>query len=45
MEWEKAAVAPGQTLADLKRGGLRDLLETLIEAASPVADDAGEPEA
>jgi hypothetical protein len=29
MEWEKGDAAPGQTLAALKRGGLREILESL----------------
>lgn len=46
MEWEKGAASPGQTLSDLKRAGLRDLLEALEEAAGPRSDDAptDEPE-
>ena len=43
MEWEKGAVSPGQTMADLKRAGLRDLLEAL-EAAAPPAGTDGEEE-
>ena len=41
MEWEKGAASPGQTMSDLKRAGLRDLLEALEAAAAP-ADDAAE---
>ena len=37
MEWEKGAASPGQTMAELKKGGLRDLLEAL-EAAKPAAE-------
>jgi hypothetical protein len=37
MEWEKGAASPGQTLADLKRAGLRDLLEALEAAVPPAA--------
>jgi hypothetical protein len=29
MEWERGAVTPGKTLSELKRGGMRDLLEAL----------------
>lgn len=29
MEWERGDASPGQTLAALKKGGLRDVLETL----------------
>ena len=42
MEWEKGAASPGQTLSDLKRAGLRDLLEALEEAAGPRPQDLGE---
>ncbi|MHB8671178.1 MAG: hypothetical protein ACYDAD_11600 [Acidimicrobiales bacterium] len=29
MEWEKGETPPGKVMSDLKRGGLRDLLEGL----------------
>ena len=45
MEWEKGAASPGQTMSDLKRAGLRDLLEALEEAVVPVADDGEEKKA
>ena len=32
MEWERGDVAPGQTLANLKKGGLRELLEATVAA-------------
>jgi len=32
MSWERGDVTPGQTLADLKRGGLRELLESTLQA-------------
>ena len=43
MEWEKGDVAPGRLLADLKIGGLRDVLEHLAAeaeagAGSTIAD-------
>lgn len=41
MDWEKGTVPPGQTLADLKRGGLRDLLEALAEAEGPAPESGG----
>ena len=41
MDWEKGTVPPGQTLADLKRGGLRDLLEALSEAGEPAPESGG----
>jgi hypothetical protein len=42
MEWEKGETPPGQVMANLKTGGLRELLEELaaqVEAAT--ATDAG----
>jgi hypothetical protein len=30
MEWEKGDALPGKVMADLKRGGLRELLESLV---------------
>lgn len=38
MEWERGETPPGRVMANLKTGGLRDLLETLAAAA-----DASEP--
>jgi hypothetical protein len=32
MAWERGDVTPGQTLADLKRGGMRELLESTLQA-------------
>ena len=32
MEWERGDTAPGQALANLKKGGLRELLEATITA-------------
>jgi hypothetical protein len=32
MAWEKGEVTPGRTLADLKTGGLRQVLEDLVAA-------------
>lgn len=31
MEWEKGVTPPGQVIANLKREGLRELLEALSE--------------
>jgi hypothetical protein len=44
MEWERGETTPGKALADLKRGGMRQLLEdgVLVEAAE--AEGAGEIE-
>jgi hypothetical protein len=49
MEWERGDVAPGRTLSDLKRAGLRGVLEELVltqaELAGPDSGLAGsEPE-
>jgi hypothetical protein len=41
MDWERGDVPPGRTLATLKTGGLRDLLEEWAAAASAIAADAG----
>ncbi len=32
MEWEKGESTPGRVMADLKTGGLRDVLEQLVQA-------------
>ena len=37
MEWEKGEVTPGRLLADLKTGGMRDILEHLAEEAQATA--------
>ena len=37
MEWEKGDATPGRLLADLKTGGLRDLLEHLAAEAEASA--------
>ena len=36
MEWERGDTAPGQALANLKKGGLRELLESTIAAHDEV---------
>ncbi len=38
MEWETGESTPGRVMADLKTGGLRDVLEHL--ASAPVVEDA-----
>ena len=35
MEWEKGETTPGRVMADLKTGGLREVLEHLVDEASP----------
>jgi hypothetical protein len=34
MEWERGESTPGRVMADLKKGGLRQLLEHLAEPAT-----------
>lgn len=36
MEWERGETTPGRVMADLKTGGLRDVLEHLAEQAAAV---------
>lgn len=40
MDWENGVLTPGRVMADLKTGGLRDVLEHLAEAAAAEAGDA-----
>jgi hypothetical protein len=35
MEWERGEVPPGRALANLKTGGLREVLEELARRSSP----------
>ncbi len=32
MQWERAELTPGKVMADLKKGGLRELLESTVQA-------------
>lgn len=32
LQWEHGELTPGRVMADLKKGGLRDLLEATVEA-------------
>lgn len=41
MDWEKGDVMPGQTLANLKRAGLRELLESTVQAQRELAAEPG----
>lgn len=41
MEWEEGETTPGKVMSDLKRAGLRALLEGLAEQL-PAEDDAPE---
>jgi hypothetical protein len=40
MEWEKGEATPGRVLADLKTGGLRDVLEHLADEAATAGSSA-----
>jgi hypothetical protein len=40
MDWERGEQAPGKTLSDLKRAGMRELLERLAAQAEPDAAPA-----
>jgi len=44
MEWERGDVTPGRVMANLKTGGLRDLLERLARATEPVPAPGPETE-
>ena len=35
MEWERGETPPGQVMANLKTGGLRNVLEALVAQAAP----------
>ena len=37
MEWEKGETPPGRVMANLKTGGLRELLEQIVAAAQEQA--------
>ncbi len=39
MEWERGETPPGRVISDLKKGGMRDLLESLAAAAEDAATD------
>jgi len=41
MEWERGDVAPGRTLSDLKRAGLRGVLEELVLNQAELAESTG----
>jgi hypothetical protein len=38
MEWERGELTPGRVMADLKTGGLREVLEHLAAPSAPDAD-------
>jgi hypothetical protein len=37
MEWERGESTPGRIMADLKTGGLREVLEQLVADSAPAA--------
>ena len=36
MQWERGELTPGRVMADLKKGGLRDLLESTVQARQEI---------
>lgn len=40
MEWEKGETPPGKVISNLKTHGMRELLESLVEAQAQAADAA-----
>ena len=40
MEWERGDATPGQTMAALKKGGLRELLESTVQALQELSGGA-----
>lgn len=43
MEWEKGEQTPGRVLANLKIGGMREVLEELAAATATPATEASPP--
>lgn len=45
MEWEEGETTPGKVLSDLKKAGMRELLDALAEQAedAPASEDAATP--
>ena len=41
MEWERGETTPGRVMANLKTGGLRDLLEALVATGTAGSGDEG----
>ena len=37
MEWEKGETPPGRVMSNLKMGGMRDVLESLVDQAEAAA--------
>ena len=42
MEWERGETTPGKALSDLKRGGMRLVLEQLVLDEAAEAESGGE---
>ena len=40
MEWERGETPPGRVISNLKTGGLREVLEAMVEAAQAAAPPA-----
>jgi hypothetical protein len=38
MEWERGDTPPGRVISNLKTGGMREILETLVEAQKEAAN-------
>jgi hypothetical protein len=45
LEWERGQTPPGQTLSNLKKGGMRELLEATVGALPLDIENAGGPAA
>jgi len=37
MQWERGEITPGRVMADLKKGGLRELLESTVQGLQEIA--------
>lgn len=45
MEWERGESTPGRVMSNLKTGGLREVLEQLVDAApAPAGEPAAAPQ-
>lgn len=38
MQWERGDLPPGKVMADLKKGGLREFLESTVRARREISD-------
>ena len=39
MEWEKGEITPGDLMKQLKMGGMRQILEALVEGGDPLTGE------